>query len=138
MTAIKRLVGDLYSQRSILEIAAYLEYLFLRVLTVFMLGKKRGDEFLNRGVININYFMCMHHLLRGIGFFKILNEKEGFGVGSGARYIVPLDALGVPAEVKRAYLKPSEGDVVIDVGAHCGFYTLHASRLVGDQGMVSV
>ncbi len=35
--------------------------------------------------------------------------------------------------VKR-FLKP--GMVVVDIGAHHGFYTLYASKLVGDQGLV--
>lgn len=34
----------------------------------------------------------------------------------------------------RALLKP--GDVVFDVGAHVGYYTLHAARLVGGTGAV--
>lgn len=132
----KRIFGDLCSQHSILECAASFEYLFLRALTIFLLGKRKADEFLNRGKININYFMCRHHLLRGIGFFRIINKQEGFGVGKGMRCIVPLDALGVPGEVKRAYMKPKKGDLVIDVGAHYGFYTLYASQLVGDKGTI--
>jgi len=120
----------------ILKQIAYLEYISLRILTRFLLGKGKRDELLSRGVINIDYFMHKHFLCRFTGFIKLLNEKEGFAVGNGLRYIVPLDALDVPTEVKRVYLKPDEGDVVIDAGAHYRFYTLHASRLVGNKGMV--
>ena len=39
-------------------------------------------------------------------------------------------------EVEEVYLKPKPGDIVIDVGAHCGFYTLLASRAIGEKGYV--
>lgn len=80
--------------------------------------------------------MGKHFLCRHVGFIKLLNKKEGFAVENGLRYIVPLDELDIPTEVKRAYLKPDEGDIVIDAGAHYGFYTLQASRLVGNEGTV--
>jgi len=34
------------------------------------------------------------------------------------------------------YFKPKEGDIVIDVGAHVGKYTLYAAKLVGSNGKV--
>ena len=34
------------------------------------------------------------------------------------------------------YFSPKEGDLVIDVGAHIGPYTLVASKLVGENGKV--
>lgn len=132
-----KIIRHLYAQNNgILERIAYLESIFLRVLTRFFIGKMRRDELISRGVINIDYLMRKHFLCRYTGFIKQLNEKEGFAVRNGLRYIVPLDDLRVPAEVKSVYMKPDKGDVVIDAGAHYGFYTLHASRLVGDEGII--
>lgn len=132
-----KIIRHLYTQdNGILERIAYLEYIFLRVLTRFFIGKRRRDELVSRGVINIDYLMLKHFLCRSTGFIKQLNEKEGFTVRNGLRYILPVDDLGVPAEVMRVYMKPDKGDVVIDAGAHYGFYTLQASRLVGNEGIV--
>lgn len=136
MTARRTSISALYERSSILELIAYLEYVFLRVLTRFLLGKGKRDELLRRGSINIDFFMCKHFLYMHTGFIKLLNKKEGFTVRNGFRYIVPFDASAAPKEVKRVYMKPNGGDVVIDAGAHYGFYTLHASRIVGNEGTV--
>jgi hypothetical protein len=40
-------------------------------------------------------------------------------------------------EVLRVF-KPEAGDVFVDVGAHIGFYTLGAARLVGPSGKGSI
>lgn len=73
---------------------------------------------------------------RSTGFIKPLNEKEGFFLYNGFRCVTPLDDIGVVNEVRSVYMKPRKGDVVVDAGAHYGFYTLYASRLVGAEGMV--
>ena len=39
-------------------------------------------------------------------------------------------------QVEEVYLRPIIGDVVIDVVAHYGFYTLLASKIIGESGCV--
>jgi FkbM family methyltransferase len=73
---------------------------------------------------------------KSTGFIKPLNKKEGFILYNEFHCIIPLDDTGVSEEVKKVYMKPKKGDVVVDAGAHYGFYTLYASRLVGADGMV--
>ena len=101
-----------------------------------MLGKKKRDELIFRGSINFDRVMFKHFMNKSTGFIKPLNEKEGFILYNGFHCIIPLDDTGVSEEVKKVYMKPKKGDVVVDVGAHYGFYTLYASRLVGVEGMV--
>jgi FkbM family methyltransferase len=73
---------------------------------------------------------------RSTGFIKPLNGREGLILFNGFPSIIPLDDTAVSEEVKNVYMKPRKGDVVVDIGAHYGFYTLNASRLVGSKGMV--
>jgi len=114
---------------------ARLEYILLRLLTRFFLGKKRRDEFMQRKIIDVKHFMHKHFLDEDLGIIKVLNKEEAYVIGQN--YIVPLDVGGLIArEVNVVYTKPGENDVVIDAGAHYGVYTLLASRLVGNQGIV--
>jgi FkbM family methyltransferase len=115
---------------------AYYEYVFLRLWSRLLLGKKRRNALIRREGINFDRLMLKHFMNRSTGFIKPLNEKEGFILYNGFRCIVPLDDTGVASEVKTVYMKPKKGDIVVDVGAHYGFYTLYASNLVGADGMV--
>lgn len=55
------------------------------------------------------------------------------GEGRGATAFV---GLLEPNQVEHFVKKLKKGDVVFDVGANVGFYTILASRLVGDEGLV--
>jgi FkbM family methyltransferase len=114
---------------------ARLEYILLRLLTRFFLGKKRRNELIQRKIIDINHFMHKHFLDKDVGVIKVLNKEEAYVIGQHC--IIPLDVGGfIASEANVVYTKPDESDVVIDVGAHYGLYTLLASRLVGNQGIV--
>jgi len=115
---------------------AYYEYVFFRLSSRILLGKKKRDELIRNGSINFDRFMFKHFMNRSTGFIKPLSEKEGFIFFNGFRCIIPLDDAGVSKEVKNVYMKPKRGDSVVDAGAHYGFYTLYASQLVGVEGMV--
>ena len=115
---------------------AYYEYVFFRLWSRGLLGKKRRDELIGRGGINFDHLMLRHFMNRSIGFIKPLNEKEGFIYYNGFHCIIPLDDTGVSTEVKDVYMKPKKGDIVVDVGAHYGFYTLYASKLIDADGIV--
>jgi len=110
---------------------AFFEYVFLRVLLRVFMGKKRRDD-----LIDIDRFMLKHFLSRHLGFVKPLSRDEVFVIDGKFRFIAPLDDLFVIEETDTVYLKPEKGDVVIDAGAHYGFYTIRASRMVGEKGMV--
>lgn len=45
-------------------------------------------------------------------------------------------ALGLWEPYVRHFFTPSKGDVVLDVGAHIGYYTLKAAQAVGPKGIV--
>lgn len=114
---------------------ARLEYILLRLLTRFFLGKKRRDEFIQRKIIDIKHFMHKHFLDEGLGIIKVLNESEVYVIRQ--HFIIPIDVGGlIASEVNAIYAKPDGGDVVVDAGAHYGVYTLLASRLVGNRGIV--
>jgi len=62
-------------------------------------------------------------------------------VSLGTEMIIPRDSMPVFIEVFRdcvyeQFSSPGEGDIVIDVGAHAGMFTMKAAKLVGDNGLV--
>lgn len=127
--------------KKILKRIAWLEYaLFKLLVRLFFFGKRRRDEFIKRKIVDIDHIidhiMHKHFLDRNVGFIKQFNEKEAYYFEGRTRYIIPLDCTNVVNSVKRFYLKPNKKDVVIDAGAHYGFYTILASRLVGNEGNV--
>lgn len=59
----------------------------------------------------------------------------------GTEMIIPGDSVPVFIEIFRdcvyeQFSSPEEGDIVIDVGAHVGIFTVKAAKLVGDSGLV--
>lgn len=128
--------ADLCELIQMIKRIARLEYIVLRALTRFFLGKKRRDKFIKRKVININSLMHKHFLDSSGIFLKPLNKEEAYTNLNKKPCIVPFDAVSVVNDVRTLYLKPSQGDVVIDAGAHYGFYTLLASKLAGSEGTV--
>jgi FkbM family methyltransferase len=60
------------------------------------------------------------------------------GIRFGVRLSKPDDYQIVYGQQEKSFLgvKPQHGDVVLDVGAHIGTYTLRYSRLVGSEGAV--
>ena len=121
---------------SVFKRVAFLEYVLLRVLMRVFLGKKKRDELIESKIIDIDRFMLRHFLNRKVGFVRPLSRDEVFVNESKFQLIAPWDDLGVIEETDTVYLKPKKGDVVVDAGAHYGFYTIRASKLVGEDGMV--
>jgi len=59
----------------------------------------------------------------------------------GSKITMPRDGIFAFIDVFREcvydqFSSPREGDIVIDVGAHVGMYTIKAAKLVGDKGLV--
>ena len=103
---------------------AYGEYVFFRLWSKILMGKKKRNELVRRGYLDFDRIMFKHFMNRSTGFIKPINNNVGFILYDKFRCIIPLDDAGVSSEVRRVYLKPRMGDVVIDVGAHYGFYSL--------------
>jgi len=62
-------------------------------------------------------------------------------VSLGTEIIIPRDSIPVFIEIFRdcvyeQFSNLEEGDIVIDVGAHAGMFTVKAAKLVGDSGLV--
>lgn len=103
---------------NVIKKLAYYEYVFFRLWSRVLLGKKKRDELIFRGSINFDRVMFKHFMNKSTGFIKPLNEKESFILYNGFHCIIPLDDTGVSEEVKKVYMKPKKGDVVVDAGAH--------------------
>ncbi len=60
------------------------------------------------------------------------------GIRFGVRLSRPEDYMVIYMSHEKAFheLKPARGDVVLDMGAHIGSYSLRYSRLVGQEGRV--
>jgi FkbM family methyltransferase len=115
---------------------ANLEHRALRVLFMLFLGKKRCDKLIDAGTINID--LIASHFI-GTRAFELLDESHFLTFSDGFRLVIAwqhAEWLPISQEITSIYLKPNQGDVVIDAGAHYGFYTLPASRLVEKDGLV--
>lgn len=111
------------------------EFLFNR-WSAILLGKDRQDEFYKSLVSRYRRLLSKLFMSKYSGFFIPLNKEEVLITFDGFYAVVPINTMGITRIVKKEYLQPSKGDVVVDAGAHYGFYTLHASRLVGADGMI--
>jgi len=111
------------------------EFLF-NLWSTRLLGKDRQDEFYQSLVSRYRQFLSKLFISKHSGFFIPLNKEEVLITFDGFYAVVPINTMGITRIVKKEYLQPSKGDVVVDAGAHYGFYTLHASRLVGADGMI--
>lgn len=121
----------------VMKHVAKLEYIALRVLFRLILGKKRRNKLMADGTINIDNWMAKHFMNRSVGLlFKSLNRNRFLTFFDGFWLVVLPDDAWIVEEVRSVYLKPEQGDVVIDAGAHYGFYALLSSRLVGREGLV--
>jgi FkbM family methyltransferase len=90
------------------------------------------------GVLYQSVLMRLHVFLKTylaavLGSTRFLSFSEGFRVIEAWQHA---ELPSVIREMRGCYLVPDKGDVVVDVGANFGFYSLLASRLVGEEGLV--
>jgi FkbM family methyltransferase len=112
-----------------------IEFLFNRWFAI-LLGKDGQDKFFKGLVCSYRQLLSKLFISKYSGFFIPLNKEEVLIAFDGFYAVVPINTMGITRIVKKEYLQPSKGDIVVDAGAHYGFYTLHASRLVGADGMI--
>jgi len=69
---------------------------------------------------------------------ELYDVRKVDGIRFGVRLSKPDDYQIVYGQQEKGFLdlKPSLGDVVLDVGAHVGSYALRYSRIVGNKGRV--
>jgi FkbM family methyltransferase len=115
-----------------------LSYLSLRILLRLVLGKERRDKWYIKRALDFGtfwyfafnfFFPNAKNLLRfkskryGYEFHCRLN-KDDFKV------------MTIHEDELMQYFTPEAGDLVVDVGAHIGHYTLTAAKRVGIEGKV--
>ena len=108
-------------------------YIALKKALRLMVGKNY-DYF----VENIERFMHRLFLDPSFGIWIPLNDKEGLVKVMGLSLVVPEDNSFIVREVYRdkVYLLPKLGDIVVDVGAHYGIYTILSATIVSSKGLV--
>lgn len=113
------------------------EYVTLRALLRLILGKKKRDQLIADGILNID--LIMKHFM-GKYAFELFDDKHFLISSDGFRLVITWHRVNwlpnICQKIMINYLKPKPNDVVIDAGAHYGFYALPASRLVGKDGLV--
>jgi FkbM family methyltransferase len=120
-------------------------YLSVRILLRIALGKKRRDRLLSERVFHLNeYFSLSFYLFKS--FYKSI---KFFRLGNAMliKIVVPKYDYKFYCRVNKEdyttredeiveHFRPKEGDIVVDVGAHIGRYTIIASKRVGESGKV--
>ena len=126
-----------------------LSYIFLRILLRIVLGKKRREKLFSyhrlkyqNTTISGSFYLYMY-LYSFVRFLKLGNPKFVKLNVSKYNYKVycPLTTQDYSHMTEREdhileLFKPLSGDVVVDVGAHLGRYTLISSKRVGREGRV--
>jgi len=119
-------------------------YLGIRILLRISLGKKRRDRILSERFRPNEYFSLSFYLFKSlyksIKFFRLGNAML-------IKIVVPKYDYKFYCRVNKEdyttredeiveHFRPKEGDIVVDVGAHIGRYTIIASKRVGESGKV--
>ena len=123
-------------------------YLGLRIILRLVLGKKRRDRlYIERGINHV----WIDYLNPSLGLLKLFYKSIKF---LGAWKSPVLIKISVPkygykfyCRINKAdfmtredgiieYFTPKQGDIVVDIGAHIGRYTIIGSKRVGTQGKV--
>lgn len=110
-----------------------LPYLGIRLFMRFLLGKGYRDYLIGKGVLDPRGFS------RRIARFMppSIISLDWCGLKAYVRDFEDVCMLSKSFESELfPFFTPKHGDVVIDVGAHIGRYTLLVSNLVGDRGKV--
>lgn len=124
-------------------------YVILRIFLRIVLGKKRRNKFLARKRIRFNYeidiipafFLCkIIYLIMRLFGFKNYNVRVSVPKFNFKAYCPAnkneLINIAIREDEIIEHFCVREGDIVIDIGAHIGHYTLIASKRAGHTGKV--
>jgi precorrin-6B methylase 2 len=114
-------------------------YLSLRILLRVALGRRRRDRiFIERG-FDFNTFLYKVFKVLGIGNSMLLRihvPKYDYKFYCRINNREDLVFMTNHEEDIIEHFTPKEGDIVIDIGAHIGLYTIISSKRVGTNGKV--
>jgi FkbM family methyltransferase len=113
-------------------------YLALRVSIRIILGKKRTDKLYIKRNIGFNSFLYKSLKFLSIGnsmLLKISVPKYDYKFYCRINNEDYTFMTGHEDEVEE-YFNPKDGEIIVDVGAHIGHYTIISSKRVGPNGKV--
>src|SRR5919106_2920587 len=114
-------------------------YLSLRILLRVVLGRRRRDRiFIERG-FDFNTFLYKVFKVLGIGNSMLLRinvPKYDYKFYCRINNREDLVFMTNHEEDIIEHFTPKEGDIVVDIGAHMGRYTIIGAKRVGAQGKV--
>jgi len=97
-----------------------------------------GSRVVKSGLLTFIYYYFIYGIVVRV---KPMPDGNCLIASLGTEMIIPRDSIPVFVEifwdrVYEEFYSPAEGDIVIDVGAHAGMFTMRAAKLVGDGGSV--
>ncbi len=119
-------------------------YLSIRILLRLGLGKRRRDrtKFYRRlyiGDYTVPSYEVIKFFYKSMKYLKLGSPKllKVYARERDYRYYCRLEDFnpGREEDILKLFL-PKEGDIVVDVGAHIGRYTIIASKMIGFRGKV--
>src|SRR5215212_10574855 len=135
----------------LVKIIYLLSYLTLRLSLRIALGKKRRDRVFDKKGLTFNYefdailsFYIIKFLYSIIKFLRLANPcllKISVPKYGGYKAYCPINKnefinMTIREDEIIEQFLPKQGDIVVDIGAHIGHYTLIASKRVGTNGKV--
>src|ERR671921_1750065 len=135
----------------LVKIIYLLSYLTLRLSLRIALGKKRRDRVFDKKDLTFNYefdailsFYMIKFLYSIIKFLRLANPsilKISVPKYGGYKAYCPINKnefinMTIREDEIIEQFLPKQGDIVVDIGAHIGHYTLIASKRVGTNGKV--
>jgi FkbM family methyltransferase len=135
----------------LVKIIYLLSYLILRLSLRIALGKKRRDRVFDKKGLTFNYefdailsFYMLKFLYSIIKFLRLANPcllKISVPKYGGYKAYCPINKnefinMTIREDEIIEQFLPKQGDIVVDIGAHIGHYTLIASKRVGTNGKV--
>jgi FkbM family methyltransferase len=114
-------------------------YLVSRVASRIVLGKKKRDRLYIEKGISFQNFLYKYIKFLGMDYLAAKIDVPKYGFQAYCRSEDNFKDFIVMTQHEHDLIKrfcPKEGDVVVDIGAHIGLYTIIASKRVGPNGKV--
>jgi FkbM family methyltransferase len=109
-------------------------YLASRAITRIFLGKKRSDDLYNERGINFKSFLYKSIKILGMDNLVLKINVPEYGYQAYCRSQNNFDDFVIMTTHEHDLIQhftPKDGDVVVDIGAHIGLYTMISSKRVG-------